>query len=163
MICEVCNKNEANIVFQVLNNGKLSTKTICAECAMKAQHQFFKTLHALGMEASENQPETKEAEKEKMPEKFCATCGQAVKALDDETQLGCPGCYQAQFREVCDMIYKQKPAPSEAAKQNVETDTNLEQMAHKLREAIVSEDYEQAAALRDRIKEAECGGETTNE
>jgi protein-arginine kinase activator protein McsA len=36
-------------------------------------------------------------------------------------------------------------------------------MAHKLREAIVSEDFEQAASLRDQINKATLSGQIGDE
>ena len=157
MICEVCKKNEATIVFQIFSGGQLATKTICAQCAMKAQSDIARTLWGIGMHMHERtNEETASDANEAMPDKFCSACGSSVGAVDKDTVLGCPNCYDALDEEAVDALSEQRSgtAATEVTQETEGVKISIEQMAHKLREAIVSEDFEQAASLRDQINRA---------
>ncbi len=162
MICEVCHKNEANIVFQIFNNGRLTTRTICGQCAMKAQSDFFRTLRSLGMHNEEGAQQEEKGRSVDIPDQFCPSCGTPVSNIQEDGTFGCADCYEAGISHVRDML-RHHPADNteEADEKQPATEevkaSDVAYMAHQLREAIVSEDYEQAAALRDRIREAASG------
>ncbi len=163
MICEICHKNEANIVFQVLNNGRLNTRTICTECAMKMQKDFFKTLHALGIQQSLVKKEEGKQTSVDVPDRFCINCSQPLTKVDENNTLGCPACYQAMKGEIIQLLSTDVNNGSDENSQKQPEGSDLELMSHQLREAIVSEDYEQAAALRDKIRQLANSGENPHE
>lgn len=163
MICELCHKNEANIVFQVFNNGRLSTRTICAECAMKAQKDFFKVLHTLGMQEPSKKQESDGLDTVNVAERYCAACGQPLTAPVENEVLGCPQCYQAIKDEVIEALQVDATSETEETPAPIQVETDIELMSHQLREAIISEDYEQAAALRDKIKHLANSGDAPHE
>lgn len=144
MLCDICHKNEANIVFQVFQNGRMTTHPVCAECAMKAQKEFLRALEMLGGGAQRQAAAEKPAD---MPRRLCPHCGTAVDQINESTVLGCPRCYEAAERQVGALL--QGTQAVQEKKNSVS-----ENMAHRLREALASEDYEQAARLRDMIRDA---------
>lgn len=166
MICEVCKKNEATIVFQIFSGGQLATRTICAQCAMKAQSDLTRTLWGIGMHLQERTKEEAEISRdEAMPTRFCSACGSPVSKIDEDTVLGCPNCYDALDENEAAVLAKgrEKITAPEVAEVPEDIKTTIEQMAHKLREAIVSEDFEQAASLRDQINKATLSGQIGDE
>lgn len=148
MLCDICHKNEANIVFQVFRNGHMTTHPVCAGCAMKAQQEFLRALETL----SGTERVKKEEKPAEVPEKLCPHCGTAVGGVDEQTLFGCPHCYEAAEQEVEALSADTETAPEK--KEDIGRD-----MAHRLREALASEDYEQAARLRDMIRDAGNGQE----
>lgn len=144
MLCDICHHNEANIIFQVFQNGRMTTHPVCAECAMKAQREFLRALEKMGTAAQQDMEEQPAA----LPKRLCPVCGTAVDEIGRDTVLGCPHCYQSAFEQVAALREGVQPVKDEE-----ESD-----MAHRLREALASEDYEQAARLRDMLKDAEGGG-----
>lgn len=84
--------------------------------------------------------------KEEPPQgkRFCAHCGTAVDTVNEDTVFGCPHCYEAAGGAL-DALARKEAAPEKPAA----FDAGQEAMVHRLREALASEDYEQAAHLRD--------------
>jgi protein arginine kinase activator len=152
MICEICNKNEGNIVFQVYNNGKIITRTICTECAMSAQNEFFKALHIIASKA--RQPKVNDVTNKKAPEVFCPECGSMIGSISEETLFGCPQCYNAAREQLNAIKYPDTQAPDEN-QHEIKSEEVLAELKHQLRTAIVTQDFERAAKLRDEINQTE--------
>ncbi|MDO5021910.1 MAG: UvrB/UvrC motif-containing protein [Eubacteriales bacterium] len=154
MICEICNKNEGNIVFQVYNNGEITTRTICTECAMSAQNEFFKALHIIANKARRGK--IKSDAGEKLPESFCPECGNAIGDLNEDSVFGCPQCYNAardRLKRIKGLLPEEQVL--EEQEREIKSEEILEELHHQLRTAIVAEDFERAAKLRDEITETE--------
>lgn len=152
MICEICNKNEGNIVFQVYNNGQIITHSICTECAMSAQNEFFKALNMLANKA--RQSKVNNGAEEKLPEKICPECGTVISNIDENSVFGCPHCYSA-AREQLKTIKGMDTKNAEEQKQIINIEETLAELQHQLRTAIVTQDFERAAKLRDEINQTE--------
>lgn len=148
MLCDLCHKNEANIIFQVFQNGHMTSHPICAECAVKAQKNFLNVLQLLKNE--ERQPI--EEKTEELPRRLCPHCGTAVDSIGDETVLGCPRCYEAAAEQI-------EALRAGVAFEGEKTEETKDDIPHRLREALASEDYEQAARLRDMIRDSGNGQE----
>ena len=152
MICEICNKNEGNIVFQVYNNGKMITRTICSECAVAAQNQFFKALRIVTNNVNQKSKQTRSVAR--LPESICTSCGTAISEITEDTLLGCPNCYDVARVQLAKLRQKDKDENNTEPEAKQPKDT-LEQMHHELRSAIVMQDFELAASIRDKIRKTE--------
>lgn len=162
MKCQICNKNEANIVFtQIIDNEKI-VLNICSECAKikgitveigkpsqpKMDEFFFEDNF------TEEEIKVEESKEEKT---FCETCGLSFSEFRKSGLFGCENCHLA-FGEYIPNLLKQihgtevykgsKPGElSEEAKQL----NKLNKFRSELKKCIETEDYEQAAKLRDSI------------
>lgn len=152
MICEICNKNEGNIVFQVYNNGKMITRTICSECAVAAQNQFFKALRIVSNSVNQKSKQTRSVAR--LPESICTSCGTAISEITEDTLLGCPNCYDVARVQLAKLKQKDKAENTEEGEIAQPKDI-LAQMHHELRSAIVMQDFELAASIRDKIRKTE--------
>lgn len=156
MQCEICKKNAANLFVQVYSNGKTETKAICMACAAKLHGDFLQAFTGF----TGGRVQEKSEDKTTVHEKFCSACGRQVDAVDDTTVFECAECYRAADDEL--MKLYMHPEDEKTAESHAEG-TRVEILAHKIREALVSEDYESAAGLRDQMKELRESAGTAHE
>ncbi|HHT07191.1 MAG: hypothetical protein ACOYI6_05280 [Christensenellales bacterium] len=157
MICEVCREKNADIVFKTVTGNQVATKAMCMSCAHNMQQDMMKMFMSLGFKQEQVVQEEIKAEPElSMPRFLCTNCGRPFNELDEHTMAGCAVCYEAMRAEMGKML-KTEDAHQDAAdtvdEEAVEvTDAEIEQdIRFKLMEAVIREDFEEAARLRDLL------------
>ncbi len=159
MICEVCNQRNADIVFKTVTGNQVATKAMCMACAQTIQQDMMKMFMALGL--NEEQKKQGEAPVEPavtMPRFLCTQCGRPYDSLGENTMAGCAACYDA-MRE--DLIAHSAANADTAVNQQAEDGEALtnpdevQELRYQMLEAVINEQYETAAMLRDRIQRAE--------
>lgn len=100
-------------------------------------------------------------------ERRCPTCGMTESALRRTGRAGCPDCYHA-FEDLLNPYIKQVhgadshigSSPTSGTAQNTEKaqENPVDGLKSKLQEAIGSENFEEAARLRDEIRRLEGEG-----
>lgn len=174
MLCDVCKKNEAKIYYTEIINGKKTEQHLCEDCATK--HSTFKTIGSIGNQEFslggmlfgllENLNKSEETEVSGETSS-CKTCGLTYEEFLKNGKFGCPNCYQSfgkvlnkNLRSIhgADMHTGKKPVGyiSEATRL-VNQLPELEKLSIQLQQAVEQEEYEEAAKLRDRIKELKKG------
>lgn len=165
MLCENCGKNEANIVFSKYVNGEKTVKHLCQSCMAEEEKDFaFSFLGGLPQNFGNV---FSDAQGTQPPEVQCEKCGMTWNAFQKRAEVGCTQCYQA-FRPQLTPILKRvhgnakhagkvpRTASEEAKQLNL-----VEELRTKLGKAVVEEEYEKAAQIRDEIRQLEeVGGET---
>ncbi len=121
---------------------------------MSAQNEFFKALHIIASKA--RAANANDVTDKKLPESFCPECGSVIGEINDESVFGCPHCYDA-AREQLKSI--KNPELQESNRENeqrkIKSEEVLAELQHQLRTAIVTQDFERAAKLRDEINQTE--------
>ncbi|HSK69035.1 MAG TPA: hypothetical protein VLA21_07210 [Candidatus Limnocylindria bacterium] len=160
MICEVCKKNHADIVFKTVTDGQVATRAMCLSCAHTVQQDIMRMFMNLGS-APDGVQETEEtaAPRAEAPRFVCAGCGRPFAALDEHTLAGCARCYDAMEEELADHFHMEEMPVRMDIDQASEEETNAQELRIKLMEAIIREDYEQAAVLRNQLAGAAHGAE----
>ena len=88
----------------------------------------------------------------------CPTCGHSLEEVVMTGKLGCGNCYDFYKKELIPLIEKcQAAAIKHVGKKPNAAKISLEQLENELKAAIKVEDYEKAAALRDKIKKLQSG------
>lgn len=174
MLCDVCKKKEAKIYYTEIINGKKTEQHLCEDCA--TEHSTFKAISALsnqevslggmlfGLLGNLNKTEEVEVSSEAPS---CKTCGLTYEEFLKNGKFGCPNCYQnfgkvlnKNLRSIhgADMHTGKKPVGYiSEAKRLVNQLPELEKLSIQLQQAVEQEQYEEAAKLRDRIKELKKG------
>ena len=164
MKCQLCNKNEANIVFtQIINNEKIVLR-ICTDCAKEKGisvefekpsqpkvHSFIGGLTGI----------LGEREDKKIPNLKCNVCGLTFAEFKKNGLFGCDRCHVA-FGEQISNLLKQihgtdvyvGKSPEKLSEEG-EKINQLKGLRAELNRCIELEEYERAAELRDKIAEAE--------
>lgn len=167
MKCENCNQNEATFFYEENVNGVKKSMRLCAECAAKMQHveQFQAPFAGFGSSLLNGLFGHAGAATE--PAKSCPGCKATFRDLQKSGKAFCPRCYET-FREELKPSLRslhggslthvgRAPADRRAKKEKRD---RLDTLKKELAEAIRTEQFEEAAKLRDQIRalEKEEGG-----
>lgn len=165
MICDICHKNPATVHLTEIIDNKMTELHLCEECAQKKGAQMeshfgladlLAGLADLGGQFTKTKKESKTK---------CPRCGLTYEDFKKIGRLGCGECYSA-FTEALLPLLKRihgstqhsGKSPSKKvtrARRSVKTKGDLQELREKLQRAVELEEYEEAAKLRDKIKEME--------
>lgn len=161
MLCDVCQTNQATVHLTEIIDDQMTELHLCEECAknksMDMEQQFgLADLMAGLSDMGKPQVEGKEALKLK-----CPGCGLSYDDFRKIGRLGCSECYNS-FRKYLIPLLKRihgsnkhyGKMPLVLAKP-VKAKSELAELRDSLEKAIQLEEFEEAARLRDRIKELE--------
>lgn len=161
MICEVCHKRNADIIFKTVTGGQVATRAMCMDCAHNMQQEMMKMFMSLGFRPEQvEQAADREEPSVEMPRFICAQCGRPFSHLDESTMAGCASCYHAMEDELAehfnmDLLQGSNIETSSAA-QAVEGD-HIRELKYSLLQAVIREDFEEAALLRNQIQALASG------
>ncbi len=152
MKCQKCHNQATLHITEVLSEEQFEELHLCEHCAQKYLYEAQKNSKAGAVEQSEegilNQHE-------------CSSCGLKFVEFRNTGRLGCPQDYQ-EFRE--DLLPLLENIHGETrhcgktprrAPQTVQANSELVQLRGQLKQAVAKENYEEAAKLRDRIRQLE--------
>ncbi len=167
MTCNLCGTQEATIHLTEIVNNQMIEIHLCEACAQE-KGTSFKTHFQLGdlmtsLMGSSEKP-SKSSEK-KVPVK-CQECGMTYDEFGKSGRLGCAFCYES-FSKLLNPLIKRiqrtllhtgkRPQKAAAAsKPSVSTPmSDLKILQERLRKCIQSEAFEEAAKVRDEIRQWE--------
>ncbi|MBO4432149.1 MAG: UvrB/UvrC motif-containing protein [Clostridia bacterium] len=161
MLCDNCGKNTATTHIRSVVNGKSTERHLCAECAAK---EGIGTIGNMGLDSM-------------LASMFgdvltlnpagasvrCKCCGSTFSDIAKSGKAGCPECYEtfkSEFLPYLKRVHGSvkhigKTLPGSAPKAGSSEDT-AETLKAELQKLIAEEKFEQAAIVRDRIKEMEA-------
>ena len=166
MKCQICNKNEAQIVFtQIVDNEKIVMQ-ICTECAAKKGLSIeFETSDSHAAHTSSVIEEFVHGisveQEETIPDLVCDTCGLSFREFRKTGLFGCAGCPEAFGQELEGILRKihgidihtEETARPRPAARKPDARSTIKKLRTELKQCVANEDYEKAAELRDRIGE----------
>lgn len=167
MLCEDCKKNLANVHLTKIENHEMQKVHLCEECAKNVApplemglSNLFLTLPELLSAVLSSLEIIEDPSIKEVPER-CNSCDSSFNDLRETGRFGCPECYNSfkdQIKPILTKIHGQtehRGRTPHKQSEIVQTTVALRNLRNNLQECVKSEDYEQAAVLRDKIKEAE--------
>ena len=173
MLCDICGESPATVHLTEIIDDKMTELHLCEDCAQKKSAQMeshFGLADLLAGLADLGSPFTKTKKEAKIK---CSSCGLTYEDFKKVGRLGCGECYSA-FREALLPLLKRihgstqhygkspkrlamavktgKAAKSTAA---IKPKDELQDLRQRLQKAIQQEEFEEAAILRDKIREME--------
>lgn len=165
MLCDVCKQREATTYIKAVRNGKLYQQHLCSHCVQEMGLGSVQGSLGLGdLLGGLFQDSTP-----KVPEKICETCGTSFADISKSGKIGCAACYQTFAQELAPMIqrihgttshkgkrpggYALRVTPRQTAEMMPVQDSPLQEKQRLLQKAVQAQEFEQAARLRDEIKE----------
>ena len=159
MLCCICKEKEATVHLTQIAGEKMQKVDLCEECAktkgVNDPTGFSLADLLLGLGASQ---EIEQAGGEAGLR--CPACGFTQADFKKAGRLGCPVCYQT-FAEPLEGLLKTMHKGTrhvgkvpEALRQGRDLSDRLKHLQKKLAKAIEAENFEEAALLRDEIKQA---------
>ncbi|MHC1694481.1 MAG: UvrB/UvrC motif-containing protein [Eubacteriales bacterium] len=165
MLCQICNKNQANVFLRKTINGETTQYNLCEECAAKNNVGFempssFMSAFNTGISGlfgdMLTQPLTPPVYKS------CPQCGSTLRSIMSSGKVGCGECYSSFMSELAPSISRIHGNTVHAGKipsslsGKLGHRRKLDSLKRELDNAIREQEYEKAAKLRDQIKELEA-------
>ena len=166
--CDICGKPATVHITKIIDSKKVKIH-LCSECAEKA------SMDAINM-PEQILPKIKELEEQLIRDVskasksgVCPTCSTSFSDVEKGSRFGCPDCYRVFDLLMSENIKKiqgsdthkgKRPrfghdegreASGKSEKEKLAASIGL--LDSKLKEALAEEEYEQAAAYRDQIRE----------
>jgi protein arginine kinase activator len=156
MLCECCQQHEATIHLTQVIEGTARELHVCEDCAEESGLQIQnmmsipELLFGMGAEGDES----------KTLAKTCPHCHLRGGDFKKTARLGCPRCYETFAEELEPMLAAMHKGsrhvgkvPAEARK-TLAAEALKDDLKRRLDKAVSAEDYEEAARLRDQMREA---------
>lgn len=160
MLCEKCKKNNATTHIRSVVNGIVSEKNLCAACAAEEGYNDIGHNSLASMLASMfgEAPRLNLASQTR-----CPVCNSSFDDIASIGKVGCANCYKTFYSELLPYLKRVHGSTKHAGKvpcraplmvkPEKETVADLRLELNRL---VSEEKYEEAAVLRDKIKEMEA-------
>lgn len=165
MLCEKCNKNNANVHIIKVVNGVKQEMNLCEQCAKENQNLTFtfdttmvNPFNFQNLITGIMDYITETPNMNIQNEIKCENCGTTYNEFKNIGILGCSECYKT-FKNIINPMIKRVQRdiehvgklPMKNGKELIEK-KKLLKLKEELQQAILVEEYEKAAQIRDEIK-----------
>ncbi|MEI6351030.1 MAG: UvrB/UvrC motif-containing protein [Verrucomicrobiota bacterium] len=158
MVCDVCKTNQATVFLTQIVDGKMQKINLCESCSKEKgvtdPTGFALADLLLGLGAAQ------EIEKGGSVQR-CPACGFTQADFKKTGRLGCGACYDTFAEGLSGLLKAMHKGTSHVGKipsrlmRSIELGARRKQLQRDLDKAVVDENYETAAELRDQLKQLE--------
>ncbi|MFA5276186.1 MAG: UvrB/UvrC motif-containing protein [Candidatus Omnitrophota bacterium] len=162
MLCDICGKNPATVHLTEIIDDSMNELHLCEECAREksaAMEQQFGLSDLLAGMADVSKPSLKEPQ---APLVNCPNCNLSYADFKKIGRLGCGECYTVFKKYLTPLLKRIHGSTQHTGKSPLKTTVkggkkkpDIEDLRLRLQKAIEEEAFEDAARLRDQIKELE--------
>ncbi|HOX53923.1 MAG: UvrB/UvrC motif-containing protein [Candidatus Omnitrophica bacterium] len=169
MLCDICGKKQATVHLTEIVDEQMTELHLCDECAKEKSVQMEQQFGLADLLAGLSDM-GKQVKEEAGPVTVkCLNCGLSYEDFRKVGRLGCSECYNT-FKKSLSVLLKKihgsnqhlGKTPLRLAKP-VKTKSTLQELKDKLQRAIQMEEFEEAARIRDKIKELEKNNKETED
>ncbi len=170
MICQNCGKREANTHIKQIINGDMAESHLCSDCARHLGYSDMFSGFDLdladffgGLLGDMMSPARLSSGKR------CPKCGASFDDIVREGKVGCSQCYEEFYEKLRPSIqrihgkikHSGKTARAASYRERLESkEEKIETLTRLMEEAAAARNFEEAARLRDEIKEMEGGADS---
>jgi protein arginine kinase activator len=165
MLCQECRERPANVHLTQIINQEKTTRHLCEQCAQEKGGFAFQvqtpfSIHSLlpGLLETEGLPA---GPAEVACKVQCEQCGLTYAQFGKIGRFGCDGCYSAFNGRLRSLFRRVHGAAKHAGKVPARAGVRLKiqrgigELRRQLQLHVDREEFEQAAAMRDRIRQLE--------
>lgn len=160
MLCDQCKKNIATTHIRSSVNGVVVEKNLCSSCAAQGGYSQFSQNGLVNMLAGlfgdsysidSSKPNTR-----------CHCCGASFSDIAQSGRMGCSNCYTVFSEQLFPSLQRLHGKTKHIGKiplnapSEIRIKSRLEQLKGDLKRAVSEENFEQAAKLRDEIRQLEA-------
>lgn len=155
MMCEICGKNAATMHLTTIINGEKKEKNICLACAQKQNNDFAQAFD-IGQLLSGFMQENAAPS---VIQQVCPHCGMDYRKFKQGGLLGCAHCYETFSGHLQPLLTRVHGHVNHTGKVparmggTLRSRREIEHLTAQMRKAIGLEQFEEAAKLRDQIRE----------
>ena len=161
MKCQRCPKQATLHITEVLPEDRFEEAHLCEDCAKKYLYEPQHAKKTAAVKGGEGSSETDEPDV--IGDKQCEACGLKFVEFRNLGRLGCPHDYDAFKDDLMPLLESVHGETKHAGKsprrvpQGSGAQLELSQLRKKLQQFITDEKYEDAAQIRDKIRQLEEG------
>ncbi|HNX81517.1 MAG TPA: UvrB/UvrC motif-containing protein [Candidatus Omnitrophota bacterium] len=168
MICDSCGKKPATVHLTEIVDDQMTELHLCEDCArakssqMEQQFGLSDLLGGLAEFHPKSTASSAGTPAEATPSLKCPRCGASFEDFKKVGRLGCSECYEV-FKKYLGPLLKRihgsnihfGKSPMKTAKTPSKKKVDVQELRLQLQKAIEIEAFEEAARLRDQIKQLE--------
>ena len=166
MLCDLCGKNQATVHLTEIVDEQMTELHLCEECARQKSVQMEQQFGLADLLAGLAELGGKTAAEKEVTDKIkCPNCSLTYDDFKKIGRLGCSECYTSFKRYLLPLLKKIHGSARHLGKipnvkvvvdsESAPAVSEIDELRHKLQAAIGREEFEEAAFIRDQIKEAE--------
>lgn len=166
MLCDICGKNPATVHLTEIVDDQMNELHLCEECARQKssqmEQQFGLSDLLAGIADFEKPAQAQKQQEAESVSLKCPNCGLTYAEFKKMGRLGCSECYAAFAKYLAPLIKRIHgssmhfgKSPLKSAAQSPREGIDLGALRQKLQKAIEAEAFEDAARLRDQIRQLE--------
>ncbi len=173
MLCERCHERPATVHYTEIVNGHKTNTHLCEVCAGQVQAGGFGFMPQINLPnilagLLSQSPSAQQYATKTRQETSCPSCGTTESLFTQKGLLGCGDCYRHFEDRLGPLMRKIHGSSSHAGKVPERTGgrakviKKIKEFKECLKQAVSREEFEQAAQLRDKIRQLEqqlSGGE----
>jgi protein arginine kinase activator len=161
MLCDQCHEQDAVLNLTQIVENAVTQLHLCEKCAAARGIETTVSMpkHPLGDFLQAVQQQALEVPGDAVR---CAYCGTSLRDFRASGRLGCAQCYGAFEQSLRDLLRRVHGSAKHVGRRYdvpnptlLERDASLGELRERLQQAIRSEEFETAAALRDQIRTLE--------
>jgi protein arginine kinase activator len=167
MICERCHKRLATVYLNKTINGEKKEIHLCSKCAMEVKDNYYSndfSFESLLSSLLNINANTKNGSYNENNVPRCNKCGMTYTEFRKKGKFGCSNCYHS-FSNLINPVIKSVHGsnlhvgkiPNRSGGKII-LKKQIQLLEVKLKNAITNEEYEQAAKIRDTIRELKKEG-----
>ncbi len=158
--CEFCDVGEATIHLTQVVDGTIKKLNLCQECAQRNGIDLHSPVSITDLLLGIGKQQAKRNARDQGDEfdLCCSRCQLSRAEFKKRARMGCPECYQSFHSEVSAITQAMHHSRQHVGKipkrqgQEVRMSSRIASLKKGIEVAIEKEDYEQAARLRDEIR-----------
>ena len=159
MLCDICKKAEATVHLTQIVDGKMLKVDLCESCAKEkgVQEAAGFSLANLLVELGGGEESRVEA-----PGVQCTVCGFTQADFKKTGRLGCSACWETFEPALASLLKAMHKGDHHVGKvpakamHTLALNGKMQELAEQLEKAVREEKYEDAAQIRDQIREMEA-------
>ena len=161
MLCEYCQQHEATIHLSQMVNGQTRELHVCEECAEESGMNVQSVMSIPEVLFGMGQDIPKLPDEGPAGAKSCPHCHMRARDFKKHARLGCSRCYETFEAELSPMLAAMHKGVRHVGKvpaslrKGVERGILVVHLKAQLDAAVKAENYEEAARLRDQLREME--------
>ncbi len=159
MLCQSCEKKQANTHIKTILNGELKEYDLCSECAKKLG--YGSVFGGFGFDLDKLFGSFMDGIAAPKTKKRCQCCGSSFEDIAKSGKVGCAECYDTFYEELLPSVQRIHGRTSHMGKlahsagTEVKLKNEIAKCRAELEQAIKAQEFERAAELRDKIIELE--------
>jgi len=162
MLCQKCHKNLATVRYAEVVDGKVADIHLCPDCLSRQQDRSASGFELSGsIPAAKSSPRPQLLRPRPRAPRTCKSCMTKLLTVLDSGKVGCAHCYAHFSADIEPMLValhgsaQHKGKTSRVGDVRARLRSDLQTKRSLLRSALETENYEEAASLRDGIRQLE--------